>query len=232
MPRLSWLSLSQSASSHCARRRVKWMRPGLSSSFFHSLCRVFCLCPSVLLLLLVTTASLSLASFDSVLSASRIQYGSFRTSCQRLAEMLRCSQWSSQMEMARSSKSLSLAQSSRGPTNQAESCSMGCPTSSSFHARSRRRRCPGPEAAASPKEIDAARQSQTHVWVKFLDTRVKVSLHSDFFTIKESLLDEESPELRSRASFLQGCYSSETANTDVSTWWRNKCFTERGRFGY
>ena len=41
------------------------------------------------------------------------------------------------------------------------------------------------EAAGCPKETDAARQSQTHVWVKFLDTRVKVSLHWNFFNIKE-----------------------------------------------
>ena len=72
MTHMSWLCFSQSASSHCARRRVKQMRPGFSSFFFHTSCVKFLsVSTSVLLsLFLVTTASLSLASFDSVLSAS------------------------------------------------------------------------------------------------------------------------------------------------------------------
>ena len=43
------------------------------------------------------------------------------------------------------------------------------------------------------------------------------------------LLNEEYPELRSRASLLQRCYYSETANANVFPWWQDSCFTEFGK---
>ena len=72
MTRLSWLCRSQSASSHCARRRVKWMRPGSSSGFFHTACVEFWFVSTSVLLcyFLATMASLSVAPLDSVLPAS------------------------------------------------------------------------------------------------------------------------------------------------------------------
>ena len=43
------------------------------------------------------------------------------------------------------------------------------------------------------------------------------------------LLNDESPELRSRASLSQRCCSSETANVNVLTWWQDSGFTKLGK---
>ena len=124
-----------------------------------------------LLLFLATTASL-------VLSVPRKQYDPFGKGWPRRSVVIRCSPWSSQMALALSSMSLSLAHSPRDPPTRPKVV-QGLFPSSRVRVRSHRGRCPDPtprqpRGSRVSERNRCGKQSPTQVWVKFLDIHVKV----------------------------------------------------------
>ena len=102
--------------------------------------------------------------------------------------VIRCSRWSSQMEFTLSSMSVSLARLPRGSRLKDAQGLFQNLQAFVFGAIEEDVLAQHPanqKAAACPKEADAARQSQTHVWVKFLDIHVKVFLLGHLFNTKE-----------------------------------------------
>ena len=131
--------------------------------------------------------------------------------------VIRCSQWSSHTALSVVNVAFvgSVASGTTQPScKMFKSLSQICKLSCSEPSKKMAQHPAKQEAVTCPKETGAAKQSQTHDWVKFFYVHVKSFSPGPSSVSKKMVVNDESPVLRSRASLIQRC-SSETANTHV-----------------